>query len=160
MNEEKWNLPPKFAPTPELLQKSDEQQQELKKRLNFVIPTIKEAFFRNAEIRAKEIEELFKNGAEKTEYLRRLLAENYATIGEYEKAAVAEPDLNLCLEYAEINHALNLPDAERTKRCRCIPPEHIQQNITPFQEVFSRRDGRFIELQRCVMCKQITVKKV
>ena len=154
MTEEKWNLPSRFKLTPENIERSDTQQRELREQSNFVMPTVKEMFFRNAQVRAREIERLIAGGAEATEHLRRVLAENYAVLGEYGKAGLIEPDLQQALHYAEIEHAVWSPEQ---KRCDCLASPEISQNVVPVEEIFSRKESRYVKLTRCVMCKKMTV---
>lgn len=155
MNDEKWNLPVKFAPTDDLLAQNDDQQTKLAKISPFKKQSPREILFNNALIRIREIESLFEGGAEQTEYLRHVLAENYALTGDYERAAAVEPDTTQSNVYLVISEAILRDDQSR---CNCIAPETLQSNVIPIQHIFLQKENIYAELHKCVICGRLTIK--
>lgn len=151
--DEKWNLPPKFAPSEELLAQNDDQQTKLAKITPFKKQSPREILFDNALIRIQEIEVLFQNGAEQTIYLRRVLAENYALTGDFDRASAVEPDDVEAENYRKINDAIKRDDQSR---CDCIAPENLQSNVIPIQEIFVKHADIYTNLYKCVICNRLT----
>lgn len=153
--DEKWNLPQKFAPTDDLLAKNDDQQTKLAKISPFKKQSPREILFNNALIRIREIESLFAGGADQTEYLRQVLAENYALTGDYERAAQLYPNDIEAENYRNISTAIVREDQSR---CRCIAPESLQSNVIPIQQIFLQKANIYAELHKCVICGRLTIK--
>lgn len=152
--DEKWNLPPKFAPSEELLAKNDDQQNKLAKVSPFKRQSPRKILFNNALIRIQEIESLLENGAEQTEYLRHVLAENYALTGDYDRAAQFEPNDFEAENYRNISEAIA---REVQSRCSCIAPETLQSNVIPIHEIYLKRADIYTNLHKCIICKRLTI---
>jgi hypothetical protein len=80
------------------------------------------------------------------------LAEHYAQLGNYEKAAALEPRKEYRQQYGQIAKAIDRPDE---KWCKCrSEAAHVKQMI------YSPRHHRLMALKACAGCKQMSVGEV
>lgn len=155
-NQEKWNLPRRFEPSPENLEKWNAEQEELKRNFSIGKRSPRDILFQNALIRIEELNRLLDDKAATfTTFMARSLAENYAVVGNFDAASFHEPDLSLADEYKAIGDALQ---AEDQTRCSCPVPEGFYTNVGTYGEVFHEKLKRYVEIEKCVVCRRFTVK--